>query len=82
MRRESLYLTDIVEAADHIAAFIAEMDFLAIPDALAWVRDIEKWNRPADVGQAGSLRGGCLPPHLDVSATVGRLTIGRRLTTG
>ncbi len=27
MRREILYLTDIVEAADHIAAFIAGMGF-------------------------------------------------------
>ncbi len=27
MRRESLYLWDIVEAADHIAAFIATVDF-------------------------------------------------------
>ncbi len=27
MRRESLYLTDILEAADHIAEFIAETDF-------------------------------------------------------
>jgi uncharacterized protein with HEPN domain len=27
MRRESLYLTDIVEAADHIADFIAGTDF-------------------------------------------------------
>src|SRR5580658_5654924 len=27
MRRESLYLTDIVEAADHIAEFIAGADF-------------------------------------------------------
>jgi uncharacterized protein with HEPN domain len=29
MRHDSLYLTDIVEAADHIAAFIAETDFPA-----------------------------------------------------
>ncbi|MCX6632528.1 MAG: DUF86 domain-containing protein [Candidatus Solibacter sp.] len=29
MRRDSLYLTDIVEAADHIAAFIVETDFPA-----------------------------------------------------
>jgi hypothetical protein len=27
MRREVLYLTDIVEAADHIAAFILGVDF-------------------------------------------------------
>ena len=27
MRRDVLYLTDIVEAADHIAAFIADADF-------------------------------------------------------
>ena len=27
MRREILYLTDIVEAADHIAAFISELEF-------------------------------------------------------
>jgi uncharacterized protein with HEPN domain len=27
MRHESLYLTDIVEAADHIAEFIAGADF-------------------------------------------------------
>ena len=27
MRHETLYLTDIVEAADHIAEFIAEADF-------------------------------------------------------
>ena len=27
MRHESLYLTDIVEAADHIGEFIAEIDF-------------------------------------------------------
>jgi uncharacterized protein with HEPN domain len=29
MRHESLYLTDIVEAADHIAEFLAERDFEA-----------------------------------------------------
>ena len=29
MRHESLYLTDIVEAADHIAEFIADADFQA-----------------------------------------------------
>jgi uncharacterized protein with HEPN domain len=29
MRHDSLYLTDIVEAADHTAAFIAETDFPA-----------------------------------------------------
>ncbi len=29
MRHESLYLSDIVEAADHIAQFIAEVDFPA-----------------------------------------------------
>ena len=29
MRHESLYLTDIVEAADHIAEFIAGIDFQA-----------------------------------------------------
>jgi len=29
MRHESLYLTDIVEAADHIAEFIAGTDFRA-----------------------------------------------------
>jgi uncharacterized protein with HEPN domain len=29
MRHESLYLSDIVEAADHIAQFIAEIDFQA-----------------------------------------------------
>ena len=29
MRHESLYLTDIVEAADHIAEFIAGIDFRA-----------------------------------------------------
>src|ERR1039457_6544364 len=29
MRHDSLYLTDIIEAADHIAAFIAETDFAA-----------------------------------------------------
>jgi uncharacterized protein with HEPN domain len=29
MRHDSLYLTDIIEAADHIAAFIAETDFPA-----------------------------------------------------
>jgi uncharacterized protein with HEPN domain len=27
MRREILYLTDMVEAADHIAAFISDIDF-------------------------------------------------------
>jgi uncharacterized protein with HEPN domain len=29
MRHESLYLTDIVEATDHIAEFIVETDFQA-----------------------------------------------------
>src|ERR1035437_1482582 len=29
MRRESLYLTDIIEAADHIAEFVAGTDFQA-----------------------------------------------------
>jgi len=29
MRHESLYLTDIVEAADHIAEFVAKTDFPA-----------------------------------------------------
>src|ERR1039457_1828262 len=33
MRRESLYLTDIVEAADHIARFIAETDFPAFQES-------------------------------------------------
>lgn len=33
MRHESLYLTDMVEAADHIAEFIAEIDFLAFQDS-------------------------------------------------
>jgi hypothetical protein len=32
-----------------------------------------------NVGQAGSLRGGCLPPLSGASAAVGRLTIGRSL---
>jgi uncharacterized protein with HEPN domain len=27
MRRDDLYLHDIIEAADHIAAFLAESDF-------------------------------------------------------
>lgn len=29
MRREDLYLQDIIEAADHIAVFIAGVDFKA-----------------------------------------------------
>jgi uncharacterized protein with HEPN domain len=33
MRHESLYLTDIVDAADHIAAFIAGTDFVAFQDS-------------------------------------------------
>lgn len=33
MRHESLYLTDIVEAADHIATFIAGTDFQAFQDS-------------------------------------------------
>src|ERR1017187_3184634 len=38
-----------------------------------------KWNRWRDVGQAGSLRGGWLPPLSAAIAAVGRLTIGRSL---
>ena len=33
MRHESLYLTDIVEAADHIAEFIAGTDFRAFQES-------------------------------------------------
>jgi uncharacterized protein with HEPN domain len=33
MRRDSLYLADIVEAADHIADFIAESDFRVFRDS-------------------------------------------------
>jgi uncharacterized protein with HEPN domain len=33
MRHESLYLTDIVEAADHIAKFIADTDFPAFQES-------------------------------------------------
>src|ERR1017187_9106574 len=38
-----------------------------------------KWNRRRDVGQAGSLRGGWLPPLSAAIAAGGRLTIGRSL---
>jgi uncharacterized protein with HEPN domain len=33
MRHESLYLTDIVEAADHVAEFIAGTDFPAFQES-------------------------------------------------
>jgi uncharacterized protein with HEPN domain len=33
MRHETLYLTDIVEAADHIAEFIADTDFPAFQES-------------------------------------------------
>ena len=33
MRHESLYLTDILEAADHIAEFIADTDFPAFQES-------------------------------------------------
>jgi uncharacterized protein with HEPN domain len=33
MRREDLYLSDIVEAADHIAEFIGAADFAALRDS-------------------------------------------------
>lgn len=42
MRRDELYLNDIVEAADHIAAFLHDTDFEAflkselIRSAVAW----------------------------------------------
>src|ERR1017187_5833928 len=38
-----------------------------------------KWNRRRDVGQAGSRRGGWLPPLSAAIAAGGRLTIGRSL---
>src|ERR1019366_5994518 len=39
----------------------------------------KKWKRWRDVGQAGSLRGGWLPPPSGANAASGRLTIGRSL---
>lgn len=39
MRHEELYLSDIVEAADHIADFIATVDFEAFEQVAAILAD-------------------------------------------
>ena len=65
MRRDDLYLNDIIEAVDHIAAFLAELDFEAFVNS-EMVRSAVV-QKLAVIGEAAAaISGGLRDRHLQI----------------
>ena len=81
MRRDDLHLNDIIEAADHIAVFLGEMDFggflkselvrSAIVQKLAIIGEQRRGSRTAE-GSCGLLTS----PGSTMTSVLSKTTIG------